>query len=234
MPYAKRYRPRRPRRRYIRRRYRRNNRLARRTTVPRPKVYSFKRSRQELLALEDPGAQATGWTTTFDNSVVKTFVWDLASLPDHTEFTNLFEQYKLNMAVLKMFPTYSQVVSGTGPVVSTNVIITIWPAVHGVALTAAFDSDDLLQIQRKTQFMFPMNKPTTIKMPLKQLNNIYRSAVNTDYAVQKPRYINTSEAATPHYGMNVHIRRVDGGAFGPDSARLLIKEQVYLTTKQVK
>ena len=234
MPYAKRYRPRRARRRNFRRRPRRGGTLARRTTLPKPKVYPFKRSRQELLALEDPGAQATNWTTTFDGAVVKTFSFDLAGLPDYLEFQNLFQQYKLNMAMLKIFPTYSQVASTNGSVVSNNIIITIWPATHGVPLTAAFDSDDLLQIQRKRQFMFPMNKPTTIKMHLRQLTNIYASLANTDYATQKPRYIHTSEVNTAHYGMNVHIRRVDGGTFTTDSPRLLIKEQVYLTCKQVK
>lgn len=204
---------------------------ANRLAVKKPKMYGFTRGVENLLALESPTA---GWLTTFDGSVVKTFSYSLNELPNYAEFVNLFNQYKLNMSVLKFYPSYSQVVSSTAPVASNNLIITVWANTHGTPLTTAFSDDDLLEIQRKKQWMFPLNKPTTIKMPLFQLRSTYGGTINTDYAVQRPRYINTLEPGTPHYGINVHIRKVDGSAFGSNSARLLIKEKVYLTTKQVK
>jgi len=71
-------------------------------------------------------------------------------------------------------------------------------------------------------------------MRLKQLNSIYQSPLNTDYTVVRPRYISTTEVATPHYGMNVHIAKVDGSTFTTNSARLKIFEKIYLTCKQVK
>ena len=198
------------------------------------KVYAFHRTREQLLALENPSAGATGWLSTFDDCVLKTFTFSMGELEGYTEFTNLFESYKLNMAVLAFYPTYSQIASTTAATVSSNIIITIWPNRHGEQLTTAFTRDDLNQIQRKRQFMFPINRPTFIKMPLRQLSAMYNSAVNTDYATVKPRYINTSEVSTPHYGFNVHITQVDRGAFSSNSPRLLIKEKLYFTCKQVK
>lgn len=227
MPIKRNYRRKRPYRK--KRVYKRRNAISR--PMPRPKVYGFARARENLLALESP---SDGWATTLDNAVVKTYAYDLAMLPSYTEFTNLFEQYKLNMALLKFYPSYSQVVSSTGAVASTNVVITVWPNVHGQPLTAAFSDDDLLQIQRKRQWMFPLNRPTQIKMYLKQLSMNYGGAVNTDYTTMKPRYVSTIETGMPHYGINVHIKRIDGAAFASNSARLLIKEKIYLTCKQVK
>lgn len=202
--------------------------------VPRPKVYPFKRQRDQLLALEDPSVGATGWVTTVDDAVLKTFTWNLAELSDFDEFTSLFAQYKLNAAVVKFFPSYSQVTSSGTSVVSNNMIITVWPNTDGRALSSTFTKDELNQIQKKSQWMFPLSKPTSIKMNLKQLTQLYSSLANTDYAVTRPRYIGTSETSTPHYGMNVHIQKVDGSTFGSDSARLKIQETVYLTCKQVR
>lgn len=202
--------------------------------VPKPKVYPFSRAREQLLALEDPDAGATGWVSTFDDAVVKTFTFSLAELPNHGEFTSLFGQYKLNMAILKFFPSYSQVVSADGAVASNNLIITVWPNTDGQQLTAAFTKAELNEIQRKSQWMFPLNRPTTIKMPLKQLGMTYNTAVNTDYVVRKPRYISTAEQTTVHTGLNVHIAKVDGSTFGSNSARLKIQEKLYLTCRQVK
>jgi hypothetical protein len=202
--------------------------------APRLKTYAFSRSREQLLALEDPDAGATGWISTFDDAVVKTFTFSLSELPTATEFTGLFQQYKLNAAALKMYPSYSQVVSTDAAVASNNIIITVWPNTTGTVLTAAFTKAELNEVQRKRQWMFPLNRPTTILMKLNQLNQVYNSSINTDYTVMKPRYISTTETATPHYGMNVHIAKVDGSTFSTNSTRLKIFEKIYLTCKQVK
>lgn len=214
--------------------YRKKNPMSTKLSVPRPKVYPFSRSREQLLALEDPDAGATGWISTFDDAVVKTFTFSLSELPNSSEFINLFKQYKLNAAALKFYPSYSQVVSTDAAVVSNNMLITVWANTNGTPLTAAFTKAELNEIQRKRQWMFPLNKPTTIMMKLKQLGQIYQSTINTDYTVNTPKYLSTTESTTPHYGLNVHICKVDGSTFSSNSARLKIFEKIYLTCKQVK
>lgn len=213
-----------------------NSKVSRNLSITPTKTYGFSRTRQHLLALESPD---DGWITTIDGACVKTFSHSLSELADYGDFTNLYKQYKLNMCILKIFPSYSQVVSSTAPVASTNIIITIWKNTHGELLDATFDDNKLLQIQRKRQFMFPMNRPTTIKMYLRQLSEIYAPTTITPptiapaYGTIRPKYISTAEPTTPHYSYNIHIKKVDGAAFGSNSPRLLMKEQVYLTTKQV-
>lgn len=96
--------------------------------VPRTKYYGFSRATDELVALENPTAGgASDWIQTTDDCVVKTFVFALDELPSYGEFQGLFSQYKLNMAIVKIFPSYSQIVSTDAAVTSNNIIITIWP-----------------------------------------------------------------------------------------------------------
>jgi len=211
-------------------------RYAKKTTglslrVPKPRVVPFSRSSETLVELDNPSSP---WITTLEGSVVRTFDFALNGLPNSSEFANLFGQYKLNMAIVTFYPSASQVVVSTGGAATQNMIITVWPNTHGVPLTATFANAHLLEISRKKQWMFPMNKPTSIKMYLKQLSEMYAGTLNTDYVTCKPRYISTSETSLPHYGMNVHIRKLDGTSFGNLSPRLLVKERVYLTCKQVQ
>ena len=226
MPYKKPYR----KKPYRKKRFVSTNKM----TLQRPKVYAFSRSAEHLLALD---SVSSGWIDTLDNSLVKTFNFTLGQLGSYyTDFTNLFSQYKLNMAIIKFYPSSSQVVVSTGPAGTQNMIITIWPNTHGRPIDATFTNAMLLDIQRKRSFMFPLNKPTSVKMYLRQLSNTYVGATGgyVDYTTHRPRYLSTEEINTPHYGMNVHIRKMDGTTFGSNAPRLLIREKVYLTCKQVR
>lgn len=224
-----------PRGRYPKRktRRRRSTRKMTRASIPKSKVYNFTRVKEQLLVPEEPNFGATNWLTTFDNAIVKTFTFGLSELPGYSEFTGLFAEYKLNAASVKFYPGYSQVASTSGTTVTNNIIITVWPNTTGTGLTAAFTKEQLNEIQRKRQWMFPLTKPTTVYMPLNQLNQVYASATNTDYTVLKPKYISTTETNTPHYGMNVHIQKIDNTAFGTDSVRMKILEKIYVSCRQV-
>lgn len=211
----------------------RRPRMARARLVTAPKVFPFKRQMEEYVDFSSP---PTDWVTTLDNQIVRTFTYNLNDLPNHSEFVNLFAQYKLNYAVVEMFPNVSQMTSGYVAVggAASNYIVTVWRNTHGVPLNAAFTRDELLEIQAKKTFMMPTGKPTRFKMPLKQLATVYASTLNSDYATIRPRYINTTEDTTQHYGINVAISRVDGSAFNSNAPNCLVRSTILLTCKQVK
>jgi hypothetical protein len=209
--------------------------------LPRVRTYAFKRAQESLLALEAP---ANGWINVdpdgdaYGHCLVKTFTFDMAEVPSAEEFSNLYRQYKLNHVVAKFFPSYSSIGVTTGPVATTNLIITIWANTNGLPLDNTFRNEDLLEIQGKKQFMMPQNKPLYISMPLKQLGNTFAGTdtagnIETTFAVRKPRYLGTDNLTVPHYGFNVHIRKVDGSNFTSNSPRFLIKESIYLSCRQV-
>ena len=214
-----------------------------RRSKSRIRTYAFNRQMESLLALEAP-TSGSDWISITDASdpyghcLVKTFKFNMADLPNPNDFQNLYRQYKLNHAVMKMFPSYSQIAMTHTAVGTTNLIITIWKNTDGTELDGGFRNAKLLEIQAKKQFLMPQNKPLTISMPLHQLRNTYAGqtlGINNppDYAIKKPSYISTTEMNTPHYGFNVHIRKVDGSAFTSNGPRFLIKEKLYFTCKQV-
>lgn len=206
--------------------------------VPRPLVYPFRRVDQYNL---DMGSPSEGWITTVDNCIVKTISFTLNQLTNYTEFVNLFESYKLNYGVIKIYPTTTgnDVLVSSGGTNQVNNLISVWANTHGQSLDATFTIDDLNQIQKKKQWLMPSRNPTVIKMPLKQLSLRYGPTTippsTVDYASQKPRYISTSEPSTLHYGVNIHIQNTTGNGFlSSYNNFLLIQQQVLLTCKQVK
>lgn len=197
----------------------------------RPSVYPFMRTFENVLALEAP----TGLfqATLQDNLVVGHIEVSLNDLPSYTEFQALFNQYKINGLLLKFTPSYQLDVSPDATTTSQTVICNIWRSSHGDAPTTLFTIDDLLQIQKKQEFVMPQRKPFSRFMKLTQLRNTYGSSVNTDYVDAKPRYINTSESGTPHYGINFCFRAPDGAPLTSMSPRLLINFKAMMTFKQV-
>lgn len=193
-----------------------------------PSVYPFTRSFENLVVLEAPSGSFE--STLQDNLVIGHIQVNLAELPGYTELQSLFAQYKLNGLTLKCTPTYQL---DADPASTETIICDVWRSSHGQAPTAAFRLSDLLQIQKRQSFVMPQRKPFTRNMMLTQLNNVYTSALNTDYTVQKPKYLSTAESSTPHYGISFCFRRPDAAPFTSNSPRLLMNYTVKLTCKQV-
>jgi len=193
-----------------------------------PSIYPFMRQYENLVVLENPTGNFQ--STTFDNLVVGHVECHLDEMPNYGEFANLFSQYKLNAVSLKCTPTYQM---DTDPTATETIICDIWRSSHGDAPTAGFQISDLLQIQKRQSFVMPQRKPFFRSMRLTQLSNTYAGTVNNDYTTQKPRYLSTTEATTPHYGINFCFRRPDGAAFTSLSPRLLFNYNVKMTFKQV-
>lgn len=112
MPYRRTYRPRRTLRR-------RPRRMMRRRTLRRPlmrramKVHHFRRTFK---------ASNIASTTT---GVLGGYSFSLDQLPNYTEFTNLFDQYRINKIVVKFIPNHnsSDVSVGTQVISNFNTVI---------------------------------------------------------------------------------------------------------------
>lgn len=198
-----------------------------------PSVYPFTRSFETLIALEAPTGFFTPTLT--DNMVVGHVEVNLAELPSYTEFQALFAQYKINALELKVTPSY-QMDMASNPLVSGQTIIcAVWRSSHGEAPTQNFTINDLLQIQKRKEFLMPKTRPKIHYMRLSQLTQVYGAGVTTtDYVKTKPKYINTTESTTPHYGINFCFRAPDGAAMTSYSPRLLLNFKCKLTMKQAK
>lgn len=223
------YRKRRPVRRNMRKRNtnRRPTNFNNRRALA-PSVYPFMRQFENLVVLENPTGNFQ--STLQDNLVVGHVECHLDELPGYTEMQALFAQYKINAVGLRCTPTYQL---DTDPTTTETIICDIWRSNHGQTPTPAFTINDLLQIQKRQSFIMPQRKSFSRNMMLNQLSNVYAGALNNDYVKVRPRYISTTEASTPHYGINFCFRRPDGAAFTNLSPRLLMNYNVKLTCKQV-
>lgn len=233
MPYARRNYRRRNMRRNIRRRYRRGRPTTRRPTnfnnrnQLRPSVYPFTRQFEQMLVLESPSGN---FGDAQDNLVVGTMQVALSNLPNYTEFTTLFQAYKINALTITVTPSYQV---DADPTTGENIICDIWSNPYGVGPGTLFSLSDLLQIQKRQSFIMPTKTRFTRSMKLSQLSEVYGSTTNTDYTRTKPKYIATSEPHTPHFGLSFCFRRPDGAAMTNMSPRLLINATAKLTCKQV-
>jgi len=102
------------------RRYRRRNmRLSRKTRLTQGKVYAFKRSCQLSPFVFQDGSwqQSTGGNAiSNDSSLVidkGIFKFRLSDLPNYTDFTNMYEQFKITGVKLRFIPNFGTESSST-------------------------------------------------------------------------------------------------------------------------
>lgn len=218
--------------------------------VPRSKMLSFKRDFElPVVALENNLTWPEGWYRS-GNSIVVTQVYSLNQLPGYSEFKNLFRSYKINYAVMRMYPSSSQIVSqnvsNTGTIGVANFTVTTWQNLTGQPLLPAFTDALLNQIPAKKRRLFPTGKPLVMGTKLVQMASTYNqqqesvtvtdtagvnqtvlTPFNIDYARRRPKFINTVEDSTPHYGLNMHFKKTDDSFFDTHSPRLKIFVTLY-------
>ncbi len=199
--------------RYIRNRRTQKAKLYRKPKNLSPGLYSFKRSRTEVVDLI--GTTGQGWTPSTasgNQGIGKTYAFSLADLQDDADFTNLFKYYKLKAVRVQIFFSNS-ITSTDEPSRFPNSQIMVMTDINnnGVgpnpeAITTYLNS----QTAKKRIAITTDRKPIDMLMNMKLANEVYRSGANTDYTLMSPQWLHTSEPGTPHYGMNMFIGRVDG------------------------
>lgn len=209
MPYYRKKRSYRPRRsgttrRTIRRRRtygsrRRYNRTGRRSKLSYGTSYTFKRTVHEAdIDISD---------TTGGHSYAMSFA--LSAVPNYTEFTNLYDNYKITGVAVELRPTY------TGSDLNTlayanNVAI---PDVRSVV-----DYDDPNPITTENELLQHQNIKWTRGHRVhrryfrpKPVKPIYKDAVSFGYAPSRiPEWYDTAYPTIPHYALKIWIDSLTG------------------------
>ena len=235
-----------PRKVFRRRRPRRNfrKRIGRPQKGLNQGIYLFKRRTTEVVALADT-TLPTGWLASSDNGVYKAWAFNLAQVNDLTDFTKLFKQYKICGVKLELsFNNTNSALTGniSG---STNVAPGGQLQIYTIPNRSGASRDVLHPLTEKIcldtqackkRLALNGGKPIKIYMKTNQLSQMYASAINTDYAVSKPRYISTGETSTEHYGLEMYINRVDGETLSSNIAneqKVRITATYYIACKGV-
>lgn len=156
-----------------------------------------------------------GWSTPVgENSIYRQFGWSLASLGAHDEYTNLFKQYRLKGARVRMYfsMTGATAMGSTDKLVNNQVLCRM--STNQSGNVDVLDRSYWMQCAAKKYrtCLVGSGRPLDIYMPLKQENMITSSTGNAP-TMKPPGWIPTSTANIVHYGINIALERIDGQAF---------------------
>lgn len=194
------------------------------------RVVKFQRSQASVLLLNNTSPPA-GWADNA-NGVVTVFVTTLGSIPGYTDYTALFDSYRITGVRLQGY--YSGTNSNRDD--NQNAMLLVCPNQMGNAQSIALDEQWFMDRPRtkKIPLMNDMGKSSFDEyFPLSQLSETYGSTVNTDYALTAPQFISTGEPGASHYGCAIRFQRMDGEPFSlsPTVARVKIITTWYLEVR---
>lgn len=183
-------------------------------------VHLFKRSITQVIPLADSLLPSdSGWLASSDNGIYKMWKFKLSDLVDNGDFKTLFGAYKIcGVNVELSFNNTGSAVTandGTVPSVQPGCQLQIYTIPNRVGRVRQSIDPLTEQICLNTQackkrLALNGGKPVRFYMKTNQANMIYNSLTDTDYTVQKPRYISTKEPDAEHYGLQMYVNRVDG------------------------
>ena len=178
-----------------------------------PKVLNIKRQVIADLDLSDmsglPNTFISGYVDS--NSRVNIIAaCALSQLPNYTEFTNLYQQYRIMAMNVQLVPRSSS--TYTAPNNLLNLLAFQKQNHTGRATDTALTEANWGEIQLKRSWVVgPSNKMISFYNKLKQADQIFgTSVVNPDYTVQYPQFISTEEPNTLHYGGTISLGTVQG------------------------
>lgn len=146
------------------------------------------------------------------NAISRALAFKLSDLNNSSEFSNLFESYKITHVDLTVTPS-TQLGESEGLNSShgnaSNLIVRYRTNRYGLT-TAGVSLMQWNEVQNQKIMYLNGSKPLFMRIWLNQASEIYSSAVNTDYGAQRPEFISTTEVDTPHYGSAIRIEMIDG------------------------
>lgn len=210
---------------------------AAKSKVPRslvPKTFRFKRDLEETLQLSNTVAPE-GWTLDGSFRIYRNLAWALSSVGDSTDFTNLFRQYRLKGARVRLYFSNTTSASDGGAFDNSQMLVRMSPNQRGENET--LNNAYWQQIQAK-QYKTALNggKPVDIYMPLFVRNEV-ESSTGTAFSIKKPNFISTTLTNVAHHGINIAIERVDGQQFTQGSSNYQYAKMIttlYFETRGVE
>lgn len=167
-----------------------------------------------------------GWKTTAQSVVYTPTIGDL---PNMSEFTNLYDEYKLNKIILH-FESLTTGRDMNQPAVTAGGLFSSASLVGSLKrIRVVRDYNDSTALATENSAFeyqnmrsYPVGKSFKIVLYPRLLGMNYRNAVSTSYTSIKPKYIDTNDLATPHYGLKFFVPALTG-----DTSDANINLQLY-------
>lgn len=131
---------------------------------------------------------------------LRAFAFTLDSSPNYSEFTNLFDSYRILEAVVSFIPLQNMAVGSSGTA--------SYPGILGTVI----DYDDanlpanIQQLQQYESYQrVAAYRPTTRVIKPKCANALYGGSTFTSYGNKYGQWIDTNSPSVPHYGLKCII-----------------------------
>nr|QTE03422.1 MAG: capsid protein [Phoenicopteridae CRESS-DNA-virus sp.] len=200
------------------RRYKRSYRRVRRS---RTKYYHFKRA-----------AQVSVVTTVATFDFIGAAFFRLSDVFGASEFTGLFDSYKINCVVLKIIPDQGPKLDGAWTVRTP-------PIMYNPQFHWALDYNDNtpvntnVLVEYQTYKTTPFTRPITIKLYPRSSSPVYNNAVTTGYAISpRGQWIDISSPNVGHYAMKFAVDNMNHSQ--SQIVNFKIRPIYYLSFKGVK
>lgn len=223
MVRLRRRRPQYSRRRFGQRRTRRGGQLSRSRIVPlsrgltsRQPVHSFVRS--DFIET----ITASNLADTF-----KVYTFALNKLPNYTEFTNLFDQYRICAVKLTIIPSITQTVLD-GASTSSYPLPEIRSIIDYTEDGTPLDFDELYQYA--THKMTRGNRIHTRYFKPAVLTSAFEGVAASAYIPKWKQWLTTDDSATPHYSIKVGLNAVKTA----NTCYFRVYAKYYLQMKNIK
>jgi len=156
--------------------------------------------------------------------IASAYTFSLDQLPSYTDFTALFDTYKINRVVIQFEPRNMTMVTTSN---GTDV-----PLLH--VITDTDDSTIPASVQEMEQYStyrhVPATHPLTVSISPNVLVMAYKTAVTTAYSPAK-RWIDANDVTTPHYGLKLILEQTAGPIY---QFHYSVIVTYYITCKNVR
>lgn len=171
---------------------RRRARMRRRTRFNRVvagynKIYSFKRTYQGTTFTGTPGA-----------SSFESFSFKLNDLPGYTDFTNLFDNYRIVKVVIRMYPQANSLEFG-----SDHYMGAMYSAIDTTDDTVPSSLTEIMELENCRSH--DPSKPFTVKFKPSISPQIYDGLLTPGYGTSQNNWIQTSSDDIPYYGWKLGL-----------------------------
>lgn len=141
------------------------------------------------------------------STVVDTFggvYFRLVDVPSATDFTNLFDMYRIDKVQIRFMPRANSAEAGTN-----QGLIKLFTAIDYDDITAPTSLAEILQYQ--TCKVTSSNRITTLTLKPKFASEVYQSAVSTGYGARNG-WLDCSNTAIQHYGVKWALQQLPAGS----------------------
>lgn len=181
----------------------------------RPAVHYFTRRTVESVNLLDPQSWPSFWGVPEMSvaGIAGTQSFKLADVPDVTDFTNLFSQYKLMGVTQQMYTSATNTDNTTAGNRQCMFMYKANPTGQTPVLTEEYFLTS--QTSKTRTLVSGSGRPVRLSIPLKIHSALYGGVVTTSYAPRQPTFLDMEDTTVPHFGYQFRFQPVYNGAGDP-------------------